>query len=501
MMGKRFVSIWFRFLKTDWFTKQQRCCPKKPFVLTLQNYGHKVISDVNAVGLSQGIEPGMVLADARAIYPDLQIADDISDLSPRLLKKLADWSIRYSPFVAIDLPDGLILDVSGCAHLWKGEQSYLNNIITSLNKLGYQTRAAIADTIGCAWAVARFGNNATVVEPGMHSAILMNLPAQALRLEQNDLDLLHKLGLHRIGQFMGMPRPALRRRFGPMILKRIDQATGHAEEFVEPVFPVEPYQERLPCLEPIVTVTGIEIALQQLTYTLCTRLQKEQKGIRMAEFRGYRIDGKTVSISIGTHRPSSNPKHLFKLFQLKIEQIEPALGIEVFVLEAKKVEDASAMQEQLWERVCGLENNSLAELIDRLAGKIGEGHIHRYLPDEHYWPERSIKRASSFQEHPATIWRTDSPRPTLLLPQPIPIEVMAPIPDYPPMHFRYKNVLHKIIKADGPERIEQEWWLQEGLHRDYYYVEDEHGRRYWLFRLGHYDAVKAPSWFIHGFFA
>ena len=267
------------------------------------------------------------------------------------------------------------------------------------------------------------------------------------------------------------------------------------------MFPVEPYQERLPCLEPISTATGIEIALQQLIDTLCARLQKEQKGIRKAEFKGYRIDGKTVSISIGTHRASSNPKHLFKLFELKIELIEPDLGIELFMLEAKKVEEAPALQEQLWESVCGLENNSLAELIDRLAGKVGEGHIHRYLPDEHYWPERSIKPTASLEEQPTTSWRTDRPRPTLLLPKPEPIEVMAPIPDYPPMHFRYRNVLHKVIRADGPERIEQEWWLQDGQHRDYYYVEDEQGRRYWLFRLGHYDAEKKPSWFIHGFFA
>lgn len=500
-MARRFVSIWFRFLKTDWFVKQQRCNPQKPFVLALQDHGRKVICDVNAIAFLQGIEPGMVLADARAIYPELQVQDDVPDLSDRLLKKLAEWCIRYSPFVAIDPNDGLIIEATGCAHLWKGEEAYLNDIIIHLNKLGYQARAAMADTIGTAWAVARFGNNATIVAEGMQSSILVTLPPQALRLEKENLDLLYKLGLHRIGQFIGMPRTALRRRFGKLILQRLDQATGSEEEFPEPIFPIEPYQERLPCLEPISTATGIEIALQQLLETLCARLQKEQKGLRSATFTGYRIDGKVVSISIGTHRASSNAKHLFKLFELKIDSIEPDLGIEVFALEARKIEDAPAMQEQLWESVCGLENNSLAELIDRLAGKIGEGHIHRYLPDEHYWPERSIKTALSLEEQPATKWRMDRPRPTLLLPTPEPVEVTAPIPDYPPMLFRYKGILHKIVRADGPERIEQEWWLQQGQHRDYYYVEDEEGRRYWLFRLGHYDAEKTYTWFIHGFFA
>lgn len=500
-MPKRFISIWFRFLKTDWVAKQQRSDPALPLVLTIQDHGRKVICSVNAVALAQGIDTGMVLADARAIYPSLQVLDDIPELSSRLLKKLAEWCIRYSPAVAIDPPDGLIIDASGCAHLWGGEQKYLEDIITRLNKLGYQTRAAMSDTIGASWGISRFGPNNTVIGSGAQLSALMSLPPQALRIGQESVELLYKLGLRRIGQFIGMPRTSLRSRFGKTILLRIDQATGAEEELFDPVFPIEPYQERLPCLEPIVTATGIEVALQQLLETICRRLQKEQKGLRSAIFKGYRIDGKTVTISAGTHRPSSNPKHLFKLFELKIETLEPDLGIETFILEAKNIQDAPAMQEQLWETVCGLENNILAELIDRLAGKIGENRIYRYLPDEHYWPERSVKRTVSLEEVPASGWRTDRPRPTLLLPTPEPVEVTAPVPDYPPMNFRYKGVLHKIMRADGPERIEQEWWLQQGQHRDYYYVEDEEGRRYWLFRLGHYEAVKTHQWFIHGFFA
>ena len=170
------------------------------------------------------------------------------------------------------------------------------------------------------------------------------------------------------------------------------------------------------------------------------------------------------------------------------------------MLEAPKVEDHSPLQETLWNRHGGLDNTGLSELLDRLAGKIGVNRIHRYLPDEHYWPERSVKPASSLDEKTTIAWKLDKPRPFQLLANPERIEVTAPIPDYPPMLFRYKNKLHKIIKADGPERIEQEWWLQQGQHRDYYYVEDEEGRRYWLFRLGHYSD-RSYQWFIHGFFA
>jgi protein ImuB len=215
----------------------------------------------------------------------------------------------------------------------------------------------------------------------------------------------------------------------------------------------------------------------------------------------YRIDGKQQQLSIGTNRATHNPTHLFKLFEPTLETIEPDLGIELFVLEAPKVEDAPPIQETLWSGSAGLDNSNIAELLDKITGRFGANSVHRWLPDERHWPERSIKPATSLQEKPTTPWRTDRPRPIHLLPKPESIEVTAPIPDYPPMLFKYKGRLHKIVKADGPERIEREWWLDQGPHRDYYTVEDEAGQRYWLFRSGHYTEEQIPHWFIHGFFA
>jgi protein ImuB len=192
--------------------------------------------------------------------------------------------------------------------------------------------------------------------------------------------------------------------------------------------------------------------------------------------------------------------HLFRLFELKISSIEPALGIELFILEATKVEEHVSLQSTIWNHgLRGLEDERISELLDRLSNKIGAAAIHRYLPNEHYWPERSVKAAGSLDEEATTTWKVDRPRPLQLLARPESIEVMAPIPDYPPMNFRYKGKLHTITKADGPERIEQEWWIEEGQHRDYYYVEDEEGCRYWLFRLGHYEDAKY-RWFVHGVF-
>lgn len=500
-MPKRFVSIWFPYLRTDWFARRQHNFAEIPFVLASPDHGRMIVTAANAIAQSEGVEPGMTLADARVIIPFLQFSDDKPDLSNKVLNQLAEWCIRFTPSVGVNQPDGLILDVTGCTHLWGNEKNYLETISTRLKDLGYNSRVAIADTIGSAWAISHFGEDSCVIKTGEHTNALLLLPPAALRLEGEVIERLYRLGLHHIRDFIGMPRSALRRRFGQEFLRKLDLALGYEEEIIQPVQPIEPYHERLPSLEPIITSTGIEIALRQLLESLCQRLQQEQKGIRFAVFKCYRIDGKIEKVDIGTNRATHNTKHLFKLFEIKLPTIEPALGIELFTLEAPKVEDVSPSQEKLWESNCGLENPVLSELLDRLSGKIGPNHIHRYLPDEHHWPERSTKLASSLEEKPATGWRVDRPRPLQLLSNPEPIEVTAPIPDYPPMLFRYKGKLHKVSKADGPERIEQEWWLQDGQHRDYYCVEDEEGCRYWLFRSGHYTADRSWKWFIHGFFA
>lgn len=500
-MQKRFISIWFRYLKTDGFTRRRPSLRDKPFVLAAPDHGRMIVMSANLLAQKQGIDTGMSVADARALIPDLEVLDDNPEIANRLLAGLAEWCIRYTPSVAADPPDGLLLDVTGCAHLWGGEMAYITGMVNRIKYFGYDIRAAMADTVGAAWAVARFARDITLIESRQQSAALLSLPPAALRLEPPAIERLEKLGLRQISQFINMQRSALRRRFGSSLLQRLDQALGHEEELIIPIHPLEPYQERLPCLEPIVTATGIEIALQRLLDALCHRLQKEQKGLRSASFKGYRVDGKIKEICIGTNRPSCNSKHLFKLFETRIETIEPALGIELFTLDALKVEDLPTVQEKLWENTMSLDNIDLCELLDRIGGKIGAANIQRYIPAAHYWPERSYKNASAINEILPATWKSGRPRPLQLFSRPEPIDVTAPIPDYPPMLFRYKGTLHTIVKADGPERIEAEWWLQDGQHRDYYCVEDEDGYRYWLFRAGHYDEAKSYQWFIHGFFA
>ncbi|QQL51251.1 Y-family DNA polymerase [Mucilaginibacter ginkgonis] len=501
-MAQRFVVIWFHHLLTDWLILKKPGMREVPFIFTAAEHNRIIVIAANQEAESQGIFKGIFAADAKAIVPDLQVFDHKPGRDASLLKTMAEWCIRFSPIVAVDRDNhSLIFDITGCAHLLGSEEAYMNKIANSLHFKGFRIRAAMADTIGAAWAVAHFGKNGTIVPSDEQANALLQLPANALRLQPDNLERLIKLGLKTIGSFIKMPRSVLRRRFGDDILLRIGQAIGFEEEVLQPVKVISPYEERLPCLEPICTASGIEIAIEMLLAKICRRLENEGKGLRIAILTCYRVDGNQQQVQIGTNTPSNNVAHLLKLFTLKIDSIEPALGIELFILEAPKVENINPSQEVFWGETTGLEDPQVAELLDRIAGKFGAGHIRRYLPQQHYWPERSVKSTTSIKEQPAIAWSVAKPRPTQLLPYPQRIEVAAPIPDYPPINFRYKDKVHHIRRSDGPERIEREWWMDKGEHRDYYVVEDEAGCRYWLFRLGHYSADQTHQWFIHGFFA
>lgn len=500
-MQTRWVMIWFGYLKTDWAVRKHPELAGRSFVLAISSHGRMVVTAANETATREGISPGMVVADARAMVPSLVVLEENPAIFPVLLKKMADWSIRFTPFVALSEPDGLLLNATGCAHLWGGEKAYLEAIAQKFLSIGYSCKVSMADTIGCAWALSHYGQQYSISETDQAYSSLLPLPPAALRIENTTVESLHKLGLHRIRDFIGMPGSALRRRWGQLIIERIRQATGQKEEVVEPVFPVEMDQERLPCLEPVQTPVAISIALEKLLEALCSRLRKEEKGIRKAVFKAYRIDGNLQQISIGTNRATHQSRHLFRLFETKIEKMEPEPGIELFVLEAPNVEKTITRQESLWEIPFGWQHPRLGELLDRLTVREEKIRVLQCQPAAHHWPERSYQYHLSLEEKSGNDWHLPTTRPLFLLPDPHPIEVTAPIPDYPPMLFRYKGKLHKVIKADGPERIEQEWWIRAGEHRDYYQLEDEEGKRYWIFRLGHYTGGKNFQWFIHGFFA
>lgn len=471
----------------------------RPMVCAGASHGRMMVVAANQHANTQGIYKGIPLADARAIVHELEVFDEKPARQQKLLEGLARWAIRYTPLSSTDT-EGILLDITGCCHLWGGEEAYLKHITGRLQSAGYNVKAAIADTIGAAWALSRYGNGAEIVDQYQQHFALLPLPPAALRIAGETTEKLHKLGLGKIERFIKMQRSVLRRRFGENLLLRISQAMGDEPEAFSPITVIREYEERLACLEPIRTAKAIEIAIEKLLEKLCLRLKNEGLGLRKAELKGYRIDGKTISTAIGTSRPSDDPIHLMKLFALNISGIAPGMGIELFSLSAEKTEKMERQQEKIWAGQAGLDSQPLAELLDRVAGKVGNNAIRRYLPRADFWPERAAKQAKDLTEMNEISFHNPLNRPIQLLSRPERIEVTAPIPDYPPMLFIYNGERHSIKKADGPERLERAWWLEEGEHRDYYTVEDEKGNRYWLFRSGHY-AAENSAWFIHGFFA
>jgi protein ImuB len=498
-MAKRFLSIWFPFLLTDWMVIRRPEWKDSAIVCAGASHGRMTVIAANQKASTQGIHNGMPLADARAIVHGLEVFDERPGRKERLLEGLARWAIRYTPLSSTD-PSGILLDITGCPHLWGGEESYMNHITTRLESSGYAVNSAIAGTIGTAWALARYGNGTEIIPEYQQHSALLPLPPAALRIPNETIEKLHKLGLNKIERFIHMPRSVLRRRFGENLLIKIAQAMGDEPEAFNPIGIIQEYEERLACMEPIRTAKAIEIAIERLLEKLCSKLRSESLGLRKAKLTGYRIDGKTVTTSIGTNRPCDEEKHLLKLFAMNISGIAPGMGIELFTLTAEQTEKMERPQEKIWAGQAGLDSQPLAEFLDRVAGKVGKNTIHRYLPRADYWPERAIRQAKDLSDESETHFHNPLNRPIQLLSKPERIEVTAPIPDYPPMLFIYQGKRHSIKKADGPERLERAWWLEEGEHRDYYTVEDEKGNRYWLFRSGHY-AAENSAWFIHGFFA
>lgn len=317
-MQQRYMAIWFRHLLTDALVLRRQALKEVPFVLAMPVSNRIVITAANELAEQQGAFTGMAVADARAAIPQLEVVNDHAGRAAKLLRLLGLWCIRYTPLVAVDMPDGLLLDISGCAHLWGGEREYLKKIVIKLRDSGFDARAAIADTPGAAWAVSRYATSKPIVPPGAQRQVLATLIPAALRLEPTVVDKLHKLGFRHIGDLMQIPPSVLRRRFGPHLLLRLDHALGKVQEVLLPLTPPVPYVERLPCLEPIRTAPGIEVAIEDLLSKLCTRLQAEGKGVRKAVLKCYRIDGRLVQAGITTTRGSHSVSHLLKLFKLQI---------------------------------------------------------------------------------------------------------------------------------------------------------------------------------------
>ena len=548
---KRIVSLWFPKLSTDRLARiSKKDWSDRAAATVVWHDGCPRLAAVNPHARAAGLRPRMRLADARALLPDLVTVAGEPQADRRLIETIAGWCDRYTPWVAIDplggaLADdiertcstggfggdaGLLLDVTGCTHLFgegeAGERALLVDLVTRLARRDLSCRAAMADTAGAAWALARFAERqADLFCPsrGQRDA-LGSLPVEGLRLEAPILETFLKLGLRRIGDLYPMPRAPLARRFGDQPLNRLDQALGTLAEPIEPRRIPPAFRTRLAFAEPIGRAEDIAAATSRLLAALCRQFEQAGVGARQLEIALYRVDGSLVRTSIGTSRPNRDNPKLMKLFEERLGELDPGFGVELMILAAPEVEAWSGTQDALPDQnapgvASGVDGT--IDLADRLALRLGAENVVRLLSRDSHLPERvQVAAAVSSKPAPAGAWRRvaslKGARPTRLLQWPEPVEVTAIVPDDPPSVFHWRRHAHRIVRADGPERIANEWWRprSDGTHppagtlppvRDYYRVEDDDGGRFWLFRDGPYQLAAngqpTARWFLHGFCA
>lgn len=504
----RVISVFLPMWPTD--RLRRRAEPdapsaEMPLVLACRDGGRRVVTAADSVAQGLGLRPGMAVSKAQALVPGLRIerADPAEDMAS--LERLALWVLqRVSPVVAVDPPDGIVIDSTGADHLHGGEAAMLEALIGRLTLSGVTARAAIAGSWGAAHALARHVAAPTIVAaPGSPEHLLSPLPLEALRIAPKVSAGLRDLGFARIGDLIAQPRAPLTRRFGPDLCRQLDQAMGAAAEPISPLRPDDLIEVRRNFAEPIGAPETIARYIGKLVLSLCAELDRQGLGARRLDLLCDRVDSHRQAVRVGLAVAQRDPKRLTRLLCDRIETIAPGFGIETMALAATVTEPLSPRQ--VGSDLLEVQVPDLSGLIDVLANRAGVAGIYRMAPVPSDVPERSVRRIPALSESIGAGWPDHWPRPSRLLPRPEPIETMALLPDHPPNWIAWRGIRRRIRRADGPERIFGEWWKREAEReavRDYFRVEDEAGERYWIFRAGdgEHAATGSHRWFLHGLF-
>ena len=539
---RRILAVRLPWWPTERLARRHPGTRTHPFVTAGENRGRLVIAAANPRAVRAGLTPGMPLADGRAIVPGVVVGPADPAADARALERLARWADRFTPRVMPDGVDTIFLDIAGCDRLFGGEEALMASLRTALEDFGLTVRLALADTPGAAWALAHYGAGDPAVVPaaagpsGLRDA-LAGLPVAALRLSSDVAAALASFGLDRICTLSVIESVKLIRRFGVEPVKRLQQALGQVDEPIIPLRPLPPRETRRAFAEPISTPADIHAAVDGLLDDLCLELSRSGEGARRLHLVCHRVGGDRRTLTIGTSRPLRRKKPLMGLFAERLEQVEPGFGIDEITLATDVVETIDEVQRE-WSvaapgRYRAADEEDLADLLDRLGNRFGFGRIGRPVPRQSWLPERAAHRESGSRPAAAADWPEDRRRPLRLLSPPEQVEIVSlesgdpspaargetprPAGTGNPRHglrgFRRQGRFHQLRMAEGPERLECEWWREDAPGRDYYLVEDEEGARYWLFRKGGrgFGTASAPEdtsrserrsrWFLHGFFA
>ncbi|KKC27931.1 protein ImuB [Sphingomonas sp. SRS2] len=476
----------------------------RPTILIARIGQRDVVASACPVALDLGLRPGMAAAHARALVTDLDVQDAEPEKDEAFLARLALHAVaRWTPTASPAPPDGLWLDLSGTTHLFGGEARFCRRLLTFLRRLGFTATIAISGTAGAAHALARYSRKAiTILSPGAEAEAIADLPLAALRLTPEALTAASRFGLERVADLYPMPRGPLAKRLGLQTVERLDQARGSLAEPITPVIPFEAPIAGRRLLEPIGTAESIAQVIGDLVDDLVDTLQARGLGLRTGILTCLVVDGGEQRIAIGTARATRNARHLKRMLAMRVERIDPGLGIEAMTLAAPRVEPLAP---EALDAGFAMEGHArdLASLVDQLGGRVGEHALFRLTAVESDVPERGFCRVDPLAAPggwPA--WK----RPARLLRRPEMLSnVVALLPDHPPRRFSWRGSAYTVVAGDGPERIHGEWWRsarEMWAVRDYFGVETEGGYRFWIFRRG--DGVEAPtgdlSWYMHGLF-
>ena len=515
--SQRMLSLWLRRLSTDRIARSREKSRERssPLVIFGKRGNADVLTAVDDAAGQLGLSSGFALAQARAMHPGIDAMAEDAGADAVLLESIADWCLRYTPLVTCDVPDGLLLDISGCTHLYGGEHKLVSDLATRLKDAGFAYSLAIAGTIGAAWAAARYGEPASYV-CGEERILLAPLPLAALRLPSATVAGLARVGLKCISDIIDLPRAPLTARFGSEVLRQLDRALGYEHEPLTPRLPVAPYvaEQRFP--EPIAREEDVLAITVRLGQRLQFALERRGDGARRIELTLFRTDGVVRRIAAGTSRPLRDPAEIRGLFVERLaalaDALDPGFGFDMARLSVIVAEPCPPEQIGIGGRE---DTAELCCLVDRLSARLGARRVQRLIAQDSHIPELAEAILPAQAINGDTGWNAFRgyreavalpPRPLRLLARPEPIEAVAEVPDGPPLRFRWRRALHEVIAAEGPERIEGTWWSEHGgPARDYFRVEDKSGLRFWLFRAGLYrdltPGATAPTWFLHGTFA
>lgn len=487
-------------------TAQQRTLPGDDVPVVLADAGSHgpVVHAVSRAARERGVEPGARIVDVQAIHPDLHVeqADPRGDQA--LLGRVALWARRWCPWTVRDGEDGIVMDVTGAAHLFGGEAALLRDIAARFRMQGLTVRLALAPTRGAAQMLARFGPGNCICGPQDVGDRLAPLPVSALRIDADTVRLLQRLGLKTIAALRDVPRVALMRRFGtlpeernPLIL--LDRASGRMADPLNAPPEARRWLARSRLPEPVLDPVP---HLAALTEDLCLQLSRAELGARLLRLTIYRVDGEWRSREVATAQASREAAHMSRLLTGKLDGIDPGFGFDLLTLEALRVEPLALAQEALdGKRDAG---KDVAALLDRLTARLGPEKITWSAWRESHLPERVEAQVPALSHVPQAAPVLLRERPLRLLEPPEEITVLYAVPEGPPARFRWRRVAYLATRHEGPERIAPEWWHDRpGTRlRDYYKVEVGDGRRFWIYREGVLGDRRGgdPRWFLQGMF-